>query len=684
MATVAEIEALLTARDKMSPVIRQASDVTEKETRRMGRMWDGLKVGIGGAMKATGLALGAAGIGFGFAAKKAVDMNSMLETSTLQFETLMGDADRAREHVGMLFEFGAKTPFETGPIIEASRMLQTFGGDALNTSGQLTRVGDAAAAVSAPMEEVAFWVGRANSAIQSGKPFGEAAMRLQELGIMSPKARQEMEDLQKAGADASEVWAVMEGDLDRFSGSMEKQSKSWDGIVSNITDNVQMMNASALAPLFDWLKRIGQSTADWLMSDEAAEFAKRVARGVQRAIDKLTEWGEFLSGAFKGHMAEGLTPLQAMIETAKDVAKKLMDMIPSSVSQNLGGLSTAFMMLGGPMGLIVRDLLPALKPVIDAIIPTLAQMANDLAPALASIFAELATSAVPVLVDILGKLAAILKEHPEFVQAIIGAWAAFKGGQMVISAFKGITSAFGALKAALAANPWLLLIAATVALVVLVVKNWDKITAFLGRTWDWIKDTAGAVWEWLKRTFKAALDWVVNAVLNWTLVGQLIKHWDDIKDGITEVKNWIIDRWNDVLNFFRDLPGKVSRAVTGMWDGMKDSFRGAMNWIIDKWNRLDFAIGPFRIPDWIPGVGGNSFHIPDIFPDIPRFHAGGMVPGRPGQEVPIIAEAGEHVISRQDVESGRGGATHHWHLGVMGDPFAFADAVEWRLRTAGI
>lgn len=45
MATVAEIEALLTARDKMSPVIRQAAGVTDKETRRMGRMWDGLKVG---------------------------------------------------------------------------------------------------------------------------------------------------------------------------------------------------------------------------------------------------------------------------------------------------------------------------------------------------------------------------------------------------------------------------------------------------------------------------------------------------------------------------------------------------------------------------------------------------------------------------------------------------------------
>ena len=87
------------------------------------RMLDGVKRSVQNlgtiALGGLGAALTAVGGGFAFAAKRAFDMNSTLETSTLQFETLMGDADRAREHVASLFDFAKKTPFETGPIIEA-------------------------------------------------------------------------------------------------------------------------------------------------------------------------------------------------------------------------------------------------------------------------------------------------------------------------------------------------------------------------------------------------------------------------------------------------------------------------------------------------------------------------------------------------------------------------------------
>ena len=137
-----------------------------------------------------------------------VKTNAELETATLQFETLMGSAEGAKKHVAGLFDFAKKTPSETQPIINASLKLQTFGGAALNTEQNLKLVGDAAAAVNANIDEVAFWVGRAYAMIQSGKPFGEAAMRLQELAVLSPKARDEMEKLQESGASSEVVFAV--------------------------------------------------------------------------------------------------------------------------------------------------------------------------------------------------------------------------------------------------------------------------------------------------------------------------------------------------------------------------------------------------------------------------------------------------------------------------------------------
>ena len=39
-------------------------------------------------------------------------------------------------------------------------------------------------------------------------------------------------------------------------------------------------------------------------------------------------------------------------------------------------------------------------------------------------------------------------------------------------------------------------------------------------------------------------------------------------------------------------------------------------------------------------VGGGTIGLPDL----PEFHMGGVVPGRPGQEVPILALAGERVL----------------------------------------
>ena len=239
-----------------------------------GRRAESLQSRIGGALGsagrvATGALLGvgtAAVAGFGLAMNSAISMNASLEQSTMQFTTLMGDADLAAEHVAMLFELGAKTPFETEPIIQASKHLQVFGGAALNTQENLLLIGDSAAAVGQPFDEVAFWVGRAYSAIQGGQPFGEAAMRLQEMGLMTPEVRAQMEQLQQTGADASEVWGVMEGQLGNFTGAMELQAGAGARIPAPPSDTLQMLAANALAPFFELAKKAVQGFSDLLNS----------------------------------------------------------------------------------------------------------------------------------------------------------------------------------------------------------------------------------------------------------------------------------------------------------------------------------------------------------------------------------------------------------------------------------
>jgi len=62
-----------------------------------------------------------------------------------------------------------------------------------------------------------------------------------------------------------------------------------------------------------------------------------------------------------------------------------------------------------------------------------------------------------------------------------------------------------------------------------------------------------------------------------------------------------------------------------MFNWMYDAFRGIINKVIGLWNRLDFgfSVGPF--PDWIPGVGGKRFSVPDMIPDLPYLYTGGTI-----------------------------------------------------------
>lgn len=92
--------------------------------------------------------------------------------------------------------------------------------------------------------------------------------------------------------------------------------------------------------------------------------------------------------------------------------------------------------------------------------------------------------------------------------------------------------------------------------------------------------------------------------------------------------------------FLRQIPGWLSSAFGGVASSISAPFRAAFNFIADAWNNTVGGLS-FSIPGWVPGIGGNSFGVPRI----PHFHAGGRVPGMPGQNVLTMLQAGETVGS---------------------------------------
>ena len=87
-------------------------------------------------------------------------------------------------------------------------------------------------------------------------------------------------------------------------------------------------------------------------------------------------------------------------------------------------------------------------------------------------------------------------------------------------------------------------IAAVVALVALIVANWDKIKEAISIAWEWIKEKTIAIW---------------NAVTSW-----LSNAWNNIVNTAKSI-------WNGIISFF-----------TGLWNNIKSAVDAAWNWILDK------------------------------------------------------------------------------------------------------
>jgi hypothetical protein len=264
-------------------------------------------------------------------------MNATLETSTQQFSILMGNADAAKKHVADLFEIAKETPFETAPIIAASRTLQTFGGAALNTHDNIILMGDAAAGANTSISEVAFWVGRAYSMIQGGQPFGEAAMRLQELAILTPKARQEMEALQKAGGDVNKIWAIMTTELARFQGSMKLQAGTWQGVTSTFEDTKNILISKVFQPLFESARDNLGRLNEFLSTDAVETWAQEMQANVIVAIKALGILGDTFATVF-GSIANTVLTLGRIIYQGLQLINPFARHSPPLVDQVEEGL----------------------------------------------------------------------------------------------------------------------------------------------------------------------------------------------------------------------------------------------------------------------------------------------------------------------------------------------------------
>lgn len=186
-----------------------------------------------------------------FAVKSAADF----EQTRIGLENMLGSADKARKVLKEVSSFAAATPFEFPELAESVRQLVAFGFSADDAVKTMKELGDVSAAVGAPIQDLSYLMGTLRA---QGRAFTidirQFAMRgipiYEYLAKVFHTNTQEVTKLIEAGKvgfpEVQKAFELMTAQGGVFHGTMEKQSKSLNGLLSTLKDNLTFIARNAL------------------------------------------------------------------------------------------------------------------------------------------------------------------------------------------------------------------------------------------------------------------------------------------------------------------------------------------------------------------------------------------------------------------------------------------------------
>lgn len=189
-----------------------------------------------------------------FSAKELVrnvlEVRGQFQQLEVAFTTMLGSADKANDLMSQLVRTAATTPFDLKSVSEGAKQLLAYGTQADEVNGTLIRLGDIAAGLSIPLNDLVYLYG---TTMTQGRMFTQDLRQFQGRGIpiadelakIFGVTKDKVGELVTAGkVGAAEVQQAIENMTNagsRFGGLMEAQSHTITGQISNIEDAIDSM-----------------------------------------------------------------------------------------------------------------------------------------------------------------------------------------------------------------------------------------------------------------------------------------------------------------------------------------------------------------------------------------------------------------------------------------------------------
>ena len=334
-------------------------------------------------------------------AKMGVEYNAQIETYQTALTTLTGSAEEANKIIEQVKKDAASTPFEVASLVKGNQLLISAGLSAEQARDDILALGNAISATGGGEEELSRMVINLQQIKNVGKASALDIKQFAYAGIdvyglladYTGKTREEVTDLEISYEDLTGALKFASKEGGKYFNAMEKQSKTFNGQLSNLKDNFMAFLGEVTIPLFTFLK------------DEVLPIINGIldgTLGIDEGINKLTE--TFLNG------------VMSMVNTLVENLPKFLEIGINILLSLISGITQALPDLIPTMVQVIMDMVNILLDNIDEIIECGIQLLVALTEGIMNALPELMSRLPEIIIKIVSKL---IELSPQLLSAAL-------------------------------------------------------------------------------------------------------------------------------------------------------------------------------------------------------------------------------------------------------------------------
>ena len=395
----------------------------------------------------------------------SIKLAADLEQSRVAFTTLLGSAEKADAFLKDLAKFAASTPFEFVGLQDSARRLLAFGFAAQDIIPLMNSIGSAVAGLGGGKEQIDRVTLALGQMQAKGKVSAEEMNQLAEMGIPGWKMiasaigvsiPEAMKMAEKGAIDSTTaINALINGMNEKFPGMMEKQSKTINGVFSNLVDGATRtatLIGERLIRAFHVADIIGNAASI------IAGFAATIENaGLVAAMDKLFPPGlQVTIVAIAGALTASMIPALAGVATAFGTAVvaagpflaagAAVAALAYTIARNWEGLTGFFSGLFSGISTLVGKLVENIRKPFTAVINWIREKLRSLLEIVSGVLERIGAFVPAPIKQALGNALTFLQSKADDVKDAIGGavqGVITLGGKAVSAAGSGIRALGG-------------------------------------------------------------------------------------------------------------------------------------------------------------------------------------------------------------------------------------------------